>query len=269
MEDVDINLLFWNLGRKNNPELIRDCIEYTNADIALFAEWGQLDLVALSAILPASYCILPTMCDDAKILVVIKNSIELIGFQEQTRYIVYSFSIYDKQYVLAGIHLQDKHSHPHDVARRATAQELLEDVRQERAKLAGAEAILIGDFNVEPYDEIMQTPNLFNAVYFKEVISRKQYRTWQRRRYEYLYSPMLCNYSEDGPQYGSFYCTNLDLETYWHCLDQVLVTPGLVDAIKSVSHLRAISDTGLISNVAPNKQISDHLPLSVRLSINN
>lgn len=268
MEDVDINLLFWNLGRKNNPELIRDCIVYTNADIALFAEWGQLDSAALSTILPDDYRILPTMCDDAKILAVIKNSIEIIHLQEQTRYIVYTLSVNDKQYVLAGIHLQDKHSHPHDAARRATAQELLADVRQERANLSGAEAILIGDFNVEPYDEIMQTPHLFNAVYFKEVISRKQYRTWQRHRYEYLYNPMLCNYSEDGPQYGSFYCANLDLETYWHCLDQVLVTPGLTDAIRSVSHLRVISDFDLISKVAPDKHISDHLPLSVRLSIN-
>lgn len=267
MDDVDLNLLFWNLGLKNNPELIRDSIEYTDADIALFAEWGQLDTVALSAILPDDYCILPTMFDDAKILAVIKSSIELITFQEQTRYVVYSLSHYGKQYVVAGIHLQDKHSHPYDVARRVTAQELLKDVRQERANLSGAEAIIIGDFNVEPYDEILRTPNLFNAVYFKEVISRKKYRTWQRRRYEYLYSPMLCNYSEDGPQYGSFYCINLDLETYWHCLDQVLVTSGLADAIKSVSHLRSISDIGLISKVAPDKQISDHLPLSVRLSI--
>lgn len=149
MEDVDINLLFWNLGRKNNPELIRDCIEYTNADIALFAEWGQLDSAALSTILPDDYRILPTMCDDAKILAVIKNSIEIIHLQEQTRYIVYTLSVNGKQYVLAGIHLQDKHSHPHDAARRATAQELLADVRQERANLSGAEAILIGDFNVE------------------------------------------------------------------------------------------------------------------------
>lgn len=269
LEDIDLNLLFWNLGLNNNPELIRDCIEYTDADIALFAEWGQLDTVALSAILPDDYCILPTMFGDVKILAVTKSSIELINFQEQTRYVVYSLSLYGKQYVLAGIHLQDKHSHPHDDARRVTAQELLKDVRQERANLSGAEAIIIGDFNVEPYDEIMRTPDLFNAVYFKEVISRKKYRTWQRHRYEYLYSPMLCNYSEDGPQYGSFYCTNLDLETYWHCLDQVLVTPGLADAIKSVSHLRKISDTALISKVAPDKQLSDHLPLSVRLSINN
>lgn len=52
LEDIDFNLLFWNLGLNNNPELIRECIEYTNADIALFAEWGQLDTVALSAILP-------------------------------------------------------------------------------------------------------------------------------------------------------------------------------------------------------------------------
>ena len=164
MDDVDLNLLFWNLGLKNNPELIRDCIEYTDADIALFAEWGQLDTVALSAILPDDYCILPTMFDDAKILAVIKSSIELITFQEQTRYVVYSLSHYGKQYVVAGIHLQDKHSHPYDVARRVTAQELLKDVRQERANLSGAEAIIIGDFNVEPYDEILRTPNLFNAV---------------------------------------------------------------------------------------------------------
>lgn len=92
LEDIDFNLLFWNLGLNNNPELIRECIEYTNADIALFAEWGQLDTVALSAILPDDYRILPTMFDDAKILAVIKSSIELINIQEQTRYVVYSLS---------------------------------------------------------------------------------------------------------------------------------------------------------------------------------
>lgn len=56
---------------------------------------------------------------------------------------------------------------------------------------------------------------------------------------------------------------DLDL---WHCLDQVLVTTGLVDSVVDVRHLRSINGVSLISRIKPNKSFSDHLPLLVRLS---
>ena len=267
MKVVTFNLVFWNLGRTNNPSLVRDCIVSTDADVALFAEWGRLDLDALASLLSEEYAILPSMSPDAKVIAVFKKACGLTIRREQSRYAIYSYTISGRQFVLAGVHLPDKRSHPNDAARRATSQKLVEDVRNDREYLSCNDAVIIGDFNAEPYDEIMLTPDVFNAVYFKDVISRSRYRIWQGKKFEYLYNPMLCNYSEVGPQYGSFYCSNNDLETYWHCIDQVLVTPGLSSAIKAVRHLRAISGESLLATYTPRKSTSDHLPLCVEFFI--
>lgn len=261
----DSTFLFWNLGRTNNPQLLFDCLREADVDIAVFAEWRSLDLREFHKLLQDAYSLCLPVANDAKVIVVAKTMLDVAVIREQTRYSVYRVSCGNDSLILVGAHLEDKRSHPSSHARYATARDLMGDMMGERAGCSG-DAIILGDFNMEPYDEVITAPDAFNAVYFKDVIKERRYRTWKGRKYEFLYSPMLCSYSEKGPQYGSFYSSNLDTETYWHCLDQVLVTTGLVDSVVDVRHLRSINGVSLISRIKPNKSFSDHLPLLVRLS---
>lgn len=65
--------------------------------------------------------------------------------------------------------------------------------------------------------------------------------------------------------YGSFYYTKEYNSPYWYCLDQVLVSKDLVNSINHVEYLKKINTRGLLKNAIPDKKISDHLPLSVKL----
>jgi hypothetical protein len=66
--------------------------------------------------------------------------------------------------------------------------------------------------------------------------------------------------------YGSYYYVNSGPTPYWHCLDQVLVREELSDNLFSVEYLKKIGDIELLTIYKhPNKKISDHLPILVKL----
>ena len=102
---------------------------------------------------------------------------------------------------------------------------------------------------------------------FKGILETRESRTWGGDSFPFMYNPTIHWLSEDMRNYGSFYCSSGDAGPMWNCFDQALVSPSLMNGIRSYSYLKTIGEINLIASVGPKRAISDHLPLLVDLDM--
>ncbi len=257
-----MNILFWNLKNNSIAEYIVKCLEENNIDIAVFSEHKGVDFGKLSK--SSCYDYIEGMGGCEKIVMLVKPQITVEIKQEQSRYALYYITEGTSRYILAGVHLQDRRNT--DAATRiACIGRLVNDIKNVERRCKCKNTIIIGDFNANPYDDELLQMNAFNAVLFKEVIQKSETRTVDGISYRRFYNPTINFISEDTKNYGSFYYTEGSRSPVWHCIDQVLVSKALVDSIESMRYLKAIGAKSLIKSVRPDDQISDHLPLLVKI----
>ena len=138
------------------------------------------------------------------------------------------------------------------------------------------DSILIGDFNMDPYNLAMLDPRGMNAMMCRNLATKKATRWFGRpkRPYKGFYNPMwnLLGDRSTDKQPGSFYKGNDKTDAaIWHAIDQVLVRPTLIPQIsaKSPKLLTQIGSSSLLSKsgIISGKGISDHLPVLITLNI--
>lgn len=258
-----MKILFWNLNGNNIKEYIKQCLVENEVDIAVFAEHKGVNFISLEHEMLHSYRHIEGMGGCDKIAIFAARPATVLIKQEQSRYVLYTVDFDRKKYVIASVHLQDRRSSDSAI-RIETIGRLMNDVKNLEQSSKCNNTIIIGDFNANPYDEELLQMNAFHAVLFKEIIRKSETRTIDNRAYRRLYNPTIHFLSEDTQNYGSYYYQNGSCTPVWHCLDQILVSKALIDNIKSLQYIRNIGDKSLINRIAPNRNISDHLPLYVR-----
>lgn len=133
--------------------------------------------------------------------------------------------------------------------------------------------IIVGDFNMNPFDEGMINITRLHAVMDKN-IALKMHRSYLNhyKKYKYLYNPMWSFFGDlsKGKVAGTYYFDNKrSSEQYWHIYDQVLMTPELIPYFDE-SFLDIIIGTSkksfLKNNVINNNEFSDHLPIKFKFN---
>lgn len=151
-----------------------------------------------------------------------------------------------------------------------TAAGLRSAIEKHEAQEANGDTLVIGDFNMRPYDEGMVVPLGLHAAPCMHAASKS--RTIDGEKYPYFYNPMwelLGNWSTSR-QPGTFYWVNKTDATKWHLIDQVIVRPAFAQKLSSGKpyiHTKAGSIELLSKRGAIQKDISDHLPITISLSI--
>lgn len=135
-----------------------------------------------------------------------------------------------------------------------------------------SKSVVVGDFNMNPFEPGMVGASAFNAVMDARQ-ARKGSRTIQNRSYGYFYNPMwsLLGDATPGPPATLFYDAYTQDELQWHMLDQVIVSPEMIDFL-DVTSLRVVDTIGdhrlVTANGRPRKsKFSDHLPIYFELKI--
>lgn len=258
------NILFWNLKRNSIEEYIIDCIIENNIDIAVFSEFDGIDFIKIEKNLGKMYSRILAIQDDKKVTLIAKTTFSVTNVQPQGRYSIYKIETAVKNYLLAAVHLEDRRNYQ-TADRIDTIQHLVADIEQTEELFKCSNTIVIGDFNANPYDEELLSKYAFNAVLFKTIIDKSEFKNPKTSKRKRFYNPILHYISEDTEMYGSFYHGETSMTPYWHCLDQVLVRKCLANTINHVEYLKKINAKDLLKNSIPNKKISDHLPLFVNL----
>ncbi len=150
------------------------------------------------------------------------------------------------------------------------ATELVREIRREEGQVWCDRTIVVGDFNMNPFDHGVVAAQGFHAVMTLD-LARKLERKLKGRSYPFFYNPMWGLFGDrtKGPA-GTFYLSTSKPATYfWNMYDQVLLRPGLAGDLKEV---RIIDHDGVESLLTrynlPEKSLgSDHLPILFELDL--
>lgn len=128
--------------------------------------------------------------------------------------------------------------------------------------------ILLGDFNLDPYDVGLCDQRSLLAVMDRRLAVRLDERAGTREAV--FYNPMWSRMGDasDGPP-GTYYRSRDDHHDYFfHTFDQVMVRPLLIGTLGRVTVPRRVHGVDLVSTSdLPRRGVaSDHLPIIVELT---
>lgn len=175
------------------------------------------------------------------------------------------FPVTGASLLVAGVHGPSKRNSDAD-DRAAWARRAVSTIRDVETKRGHKRTIVIGNFNMNPFDTGMIAADGFNAVMDKRLAATP--RTYRGTAYERFYNPMWGRLGDESPgPAGTHYYNGGGLLTiYWHSLDQVLLRPILAPVGTPVS-LDVVTHMGTASlGVVPSdRTMPDHYPIIVKL----
>jgi endonuclease/exonuclease/phosphatase family metal-dependent hydrolase len=131
-------------------------------------------------------------------------------------------------------------------------------------------SILIGDFNMRPYDAGMVAPAALHATPCRTAARRARVISGIAR--PYFYNPcweLLGNW-EATRQPGTFYWLDPTDSVRWHLIDQMLIRPSIANVLRGriPRILTKVGTNELVTRRGvARRDISDHLPIVASLSI--
>lgn len=261
--------LFWNTNKKDVNEIIYSLVkEYTPTILAL-AEYGKEigDLAKnINKYTDMSYIATEKFACRVQILIHEKLSQRIKHCADHTNYTIkiLPYNSYNDYHIVAFVHLPSKMQDNREKNRH-----LLEQITCKINALAddkNRKAVILGDFNLNPYEDAMTYLTGCNAVSSKNVamkISRKD----KNEKYFYYYNPMW-NFLGDfkGINGTYYYDKTSDHSRYWNTFDQFVVSPALIKDIDEIEIIENVGGISLVNkNGVPDPNISDHYPLYFRL----
>lgn len=141
----------------------------------------------------------------------------------------------------------------------------VEDVELERGH---QRTMILGDFNMNPFEPGMVGSSGFHAVSDRRVAARGK-RTVASVERPFFYNPMWNFFGArlPGPPGTYFYSSTGPLSYYWNIFDQVILRPSLLHNIRDgdVNIISLVGEQSLLGvEGRPDREVgSDHLPIVV------
>ena len=133
-------------------------------------------------------------------------------------------------------------------------------------------SILIGDFNMNPFEHGMVASNGLHALQDLEYLTvNKVGREIDGTSYKYFYNPMWNFLGDHSIPFGTMYHrTTGHISHEWNIYDQVLFRPELKEHLtkRSIKIITEIAGKPILKKYnRPDKKYSDHLPITTTLII--
>jgi exonuclease III len=174
------------------------------------------------------------------------------------------------KFSLVSVHMPSK-IHWDDTSQSLEAVNLMNSIRDYELK-NGSNTILIGDFNMNPYEFGMTSSLGLHGLKDATLAKSQKKREIQGRFYDFFYNPMW-NFLGDQKEISGtfFYRKAIHNNVMWNTFDQVLLRPSLLDYfdISGVEISTTIGSKELINKKTRKLKdgLSDHLPILLTLKI--
>jgi len=142
-----------------------------------------------------------------------------------------------------------------------------EVIRSTEVKIGIDSTLIIGDFNMNPFDKGMAAVSGFNAVMDRAIAKRVKV-TYKKKESYIFYNPMWNYLGDDsvGPP-GTHYYSRRLIRYYWNMYDQVLLRPALLDFVRD-GDIKIVGESMGAPLAGSGKKWlckSDHLPVYARI----
>jgi hypothetical protein len=268
-----MKIVFWNINKENLASHLELLAQEVNPDILFLAE-SQMSIAQILTALneqKANYFYnSDPIC--TKILMFSKFHDKYV--QPTTSNLRYTVRVIDvptyPKFNLMSLHFQSKvHWDVHDQA--AHSMELNSTINGFETKTGSKMTLVIGDFNMNPFDYGMVQTTGLHSVMSKDVALKKS-RIVDGKEYPFFYNPMWSFFGDHGKGNvnGTIYNTlSKPINYFWNIFDQVLIRPDLIphineDELEIISQLNKNVSLLKKSNIIDDS-ISDHLPISITI----
>jgi hypothetical protein len=271
-----LTFLFWNLKR-DQPEVLAGLVQRHRVDVLMLAECPILPGRVLSAVNAGSVDYFYVSDDCPKVSLYTRFSDEFMlrrahGPDYTIREISFPKGSERPTFLLCVVHFPSKlRGEPGDqwsyVNKFCTKVLLPTETQAKHTR-----TILVGDLNMNPYEDGLVRDNAFHAVPTR-AIAGKAPRTVKFETHRYFYNPMWRHFGERPEGHaGTYYLASPKTRAdFWNVYDQVLFRSDVLPYFQTdevrVLH-EAPPDVSLLRGGIPDaRNISDHLPILFRLEI--
>ncbi len=257
-----MKVLFWNTHQNEKINyILSEIILENNISIAVLAEYSAKIEELLPFLAQQGKIMFPYMNVGCERITLV-GSMENVSPGQQTTYS--TIQIVNNKFILCGVHLPSRIYNNSDGMRNIAITELIENIQKAEKELGTENTIIVGDFNVNPYESAFTEATLFHSLPIYSETQRKS-RKIVGKEFRMFYNPMWNFFGDFSEPYGTYYYSGNDTNnTYWNIYDQVIIRPELRerfvnDSLKIVT--RTSSQSLLNKKGHPDKKISDHLPI--------
>ena len=281
-----MNILFWNINKRDVKDLISDFILKYKVDILVLIE-NNINHVELLLTLNDKK-VRYNFCSHNKRGISIYSTFNKVYFEkietESSFLSLLKFNFKDKEILFGGIHLPSKLQSISTSGYSNIARRIHTEIKKNELKLGHTNTLLVGDFNMNPFENGMVEPDAFNATMCRDIVESKERVVSgvgrgrnNSLRHLYFYNPMWSFLGDLSPyRPGTYYHYQNDIENNfrWNMLDQVLIRPALIANFDSESIViidKDIKGNDLINSRAKSRskgQRCDHLPVFFSMDIN-
>jgi hypothetical protein len=272
-----MNFLFWNLRKNPLQDLLAVLVNNYSVDVLILAEC-KIDTTTLLQTINQNrdrkLGLAPAYLenDRIKILTILPRS-SLQHLRDDGNVVVYKVSSpIGEEIILFAVHLSSKmYLSDFDQALKATRLRSL--IRAVEIEQNNMKSLVVGDFNMNPFEDGLVSAETFHAVMSKAVALKRTRIVGGEERH-FFYNPMWGKFGDSSlGSAGTYYYDKSGSPTnyYWNIFDQVLLRPDLLpyfdetnlEILTNIGNSSLLTDAGL-----PNSKFaSDHLPIFFSLSI--
>ncbi|MBX7222112.1 MAG: hypothetical protein K1Y36_19325 [Blastocatellia bacterium] len=263
--------LFWNLNRKRLETTLVQMVHGHNVDMLLCVEC-QIPPTVLLELLesPDQIQFRFTPCKNKSFGVYTRFPSKFLSILvDEPRYTIFRIGIPARsEIIFAILHFPSKIWSGESLTIECV--DFSKCLRETEKQVGHARTVVIGDFNLNPFEDGMVAATGLNAVMTREVAS-KGHRTVHEKRYPYFYNPMWKFFGDltEGPAGTYYYSQSEKKAYYWHIFDQALLRPDVLTFFDpgKLKILTEVDGVSLFKNGLPDKELfSDHLPLLLTLN---
>lgn len=273
-----INILFWNAkaskktlsdGPKEKERIENNLISLIierRCDIVVLAEY-DLDLNALcnKISLHSRDFKIAAIAKDTRVKLIIDTKFKLELLRDSAYYFIYNIKCATLEFLLSGVHLQSK-LHATNADREMVAGDLIYKIQESEELVKHKNVIIVGDFNADPFEDVMVKGNMMHAIPFADIVIKKQSRKVAGKKYQMFYNPMWNFFGDLNFPYGTFYYdAGGSMNFYHNIFDQAIFSANMTkhldrENIKIIDSIKNCSLMDCKGN--PNQEMfSDHLPI--------
>lgn len=255
--------IFWNVQKiKTANDYLQKLIEFYQPDIIGVAEYTAVGQKLTDTLKNAGvrYSYVPRIGSRVDLFYK-SDEMKMIHCGDAPYFLVKVFSNKNDNQIVAVVHMPSKlrKGEYDDID---VLHDLLNEIERVRQERGIKHVVIMGDFNMNPFEGPMVSASALQAVPSGE-IAKKESRIYQNKKRAFYYNPMWNFLGDERRPMGSFYYGSPGNEAlYWNTFDQFVVSPSLVDEVKrdSIHFVNCFGDV-ILENRNGKPKVSDHFPL--------
>jgi endonuclease/exonuclease/phosphatase (EEP) superfamily protein YafD len=262
-------IIFWNVKKKDLTDFVCALAKSTMADVIVLNEnlvGSGETLDALKQNVSSDFYIPPSASEKRFHCFCRNPALDMSEVHSGERSSVRNFRIGSHRALLVLVHGVDVRNYDAET-RQSFAQSLASDISLVKDQQKTNRLVILGDFNMNPYESGMTLAAGFNAMMTKSCVTRGV-RKHISREYEFYYNPMWSLFGDNtvGPA-GTVHNLSPQGPYGWSMFDQVLINHSIVEMFHDVE---IVTQAGVLSLMdshgrPDSNNASDHFPILVNL----